>query len=81
MINSDTLVTGLCSEDIDMIESAIDEESGFVNEAIDIIGHNFHLIDMIYQISFLMDFHRKNKNELNGDSENESLTYIGKLYS
>ena len=46
MINNDTLTTGLlCSIDIDMIESAVaDEESGFVNETIDIIGHNFQSI-------------------------------------
>jgi hypothetical protein len=45
MINKDTMITGLlCSEDIDMIESAVsDDESGIVNEAIDIIGHNLHV--------------------------------------
>ena len=55
IINSDSLVTGLlCSEDINMIESAvIDEESGFVNETIDIIGHNFHLIDDELDANFL----------------------------
>lgn len=44
MINKDTLVTGLlCSEDIDMIESAVsNEDTGIVNESIDIIGHNLH---------------------------------------
>ena len=43
MINNDTLVTGLlCSEDVDMIESAVADDNGIVNEAIDIIGHNFH---------------------------------------
>ena len=44
VINNDTIFTGLlCSVDIDMIESAfVDEENGIINEAIDIIGHNFH---------------------------------------
>ena len=44
LINNDTLTTGLlCSVDIDIIEGAkLDEESGFVNESIDIIGHNLH---------------------------------------
>ena len=43
MINQDTLVTGLlCSEDVDMIESAVANEDGVIDEAIDIIGHNLH---------------------------------------
>ena len=44
LINADTLTTGLlCVENIDMIESAeINEDSGIVNEAIDIIGHNLY---------------------------------------
>ena len=42
LINNDTLTTGLlCSEDVDMIESVVADEFGVVNEAIDIIGHNF----------------------------------------
>ena len=83
MINSDTLVTGLlCSEDVDMIESAfVDEESGFVNETIDIIGHNFHLIDNTDDANFLSyAFSQSRIDELNGsNSENESLTYIGEI--
>ena len=83
MINSDTLVTGLlCSEDVDMIESAfVDEESGFVNEAIDIIGHNFHLIDNSDDANFLSYAFSQNRlEELDGtNSDNESLTYIGKI--
>ena len=83
MINRDTLVTGLlCVEDIDMIESAsIDENSGFVNESIDIIGHNFNNIDDIYSINFLSyGFSQERIEELIGNnSENESLTYIGEF--
>ena len=46
MINKDTLITGLlCSENIEMIENFYaDAETGLVNEAIDIIGHNLYLI-------------------------------------
>ena len=83
IINSDSLVTGLlCSEDINMIESAvIDEESGFVNEAIDIIGHNFHLIDDELDANFLSyAFSLERFEELNdANSENESLTYKGDI--
>ena len=83
IINNDSLVTGLlCSEDIDMIESVdIDEESGFVNEAIDIIGHNFHLIDSAYDANFLSyGFSQERIEELNGsNSENEVLTYKGEI--
>lgn len=83
IINSDSLVTGLlCSEDINMIESAvIDEESGFVNEAIDIIGHNFHLIDDELDANFLSyAFSLERFEELNdANSENESLTYKGNI--
>lgn len=83
IINSDTLVTGLlCTEDVEMIESAIvDEDSGFVNEAIDIIGHNFHLIDSPYDANFLSyAFSQERIEELNGsNSENEVLTYMGEI--
>ena len=83
IINSDSLVTGLlCSEDINMIESAvIDEDSGFVNEAIDIIGHNFHLIDDELDANFLSyAFSLERFEELNdANSENESLTYKGDI--
>lgn len=83
IINSDSLVTGLlCSEDINMIESAvIDEESGFVNETIDIIGHNFHLIDDELDANFLSyAFSLERFEELNdANSENESLTYKGDI--
>ena len=56
LINNDTLTTGLlCSVDIDIIEGAkLDEESGFVNESIDIIGHNLHnCIDILKYVNFL----------------------------
>ena len=86
MINSDTLVTGLlCTEDIDMIESAeIHEDSGFVNESIDIIGHNFHLIENEKEakdINFLSyGFSQERIEELDIDSsDNMSLTYIGDI--
>ena len=54
IINKDTLITGLlCSEDIDMIESAYVDEKGFVNEAIDIIGHNLNIVNDLSTINFL----------------------------
>ena len=83
IINSDSITTGLlCSEDTDMIESAvIDDASGFVNEAIDIIGHNFHLIDDVNDSNFLSyGFSQERIEELNGiNSDNESLTYKGDI--
>ena len=83
IINSDSMTTGLlCSEDTDMIESAvIDDASGFVNEAIDIIGHNFHLIDDVDDSNFLSyGFSQERIEELNGiNSDNESLTYKGDI--
>ena len=81
MINKDTLITGLlCSEDIDMIESAvIDDESGFVNEAIDIIGHNFHVIDDLYSVNFLSyAFSQDRIDDLHG-VDSDVLSYIGEL--
>lgn len=84
MINSDTLVTGLlCSEDVDMIESAkLDEESGFVNESIDIIGHNIYIretgVKDINFLSYALSLDRINE-LVDGDSENESITYIGEI--
>lgn len=84
MINSDTLVTGLlCAEDVDMIEDAkIDEESGFINETIDIIGHNFHnLITDAQSVNFLSyGLSQERIEEIVGiNSENESLTYRGEI--
>ena len=80
IINKDTLLTGLfCSEDVNMIESAVlDENSGFVNEAIDIIGHNFYLIDDEKDANFLSyGFSLDRLNELNSsdvddDSDSDS---------
>ena len=86
MINKDTLTTGLlCSEDVDMIESAtINEDAGFVNEAIDIIGHNFHHLVEEYSVnstSFLSYALSQSRIEEldNSNSDNESLTYLGEL--
>jgi hypothetical protein len=75
MINSDTMTTGLlCSIDVDAIESAdIDEESGFVNEVIDIVGHNFHnVVDDVQSINFLSyGFSQERIEDIYGyDSEN-----------
>jgi hypothetical protein len=55
MINNDTLTTGLlCSVDVDMIESAVADDNGFVNEAIDIIGHNlYNCYNDYHSINFL----------------------------
>ena len=53
IINSDTLATGLlCTVDVDMIEKPESNEEGFVNEAIDIIGHNIEQKN-IGEIKFL----------------------------
>ena len=71
MINKDTLVTGLlCSEDIDMIESAVsDENSGIVNEAIDIIGHNLHVSDQLASVKCLSyAFSQERINEITGEN-------------
>jgi hypothetical protein len=83
MINSDTLVTGLlCVEDIDMIESAfVDDESGFVNEAIDIIGHNFHTIDIEDRksVNFLSyAFSQERLNDIDS-VDSDSVSYIGEF--
>ena len=41
LINKDTLMTGLlCSEDIDMIESAVADENGIVNVTAKDLGTN-----------------------------------------
>ena len=81
MINNDTLMTGLlCSVDIDMIESAvIDDESGFVNEAIDIIGHNFHVIDDLYSVNFLSYAFSQDRIEDLRGVDSDVLSYIGEL--
>ena len=86
MINNDTLITGLlCSIDVDIIESGVlNEESGLVDEAIDIVGHNFHRLvetsDM-KSINFLSYALSQNRIEYLDDvnSDNESLTYLGQI--
>ena len=83
LINKDTLLTGLfCSTNIDMIESTyVDESTGVVNEAIDIIGHNFHLVNNKDSINFLSyGISQDRLDELDDyNSDNESLSYIGKI--
>ena len=70
MINRDTLVTGLlCVEDIDMIESAEINDEGFVNEAIDIIGHNLHCISEVGDMNFLSYGISSEKKEKDGSDE------------
>jgi hypothetical protein len=79
VINKDTMVTGLlCSVDINMIESAIvDEDSGFVNEAIDIIGHNLYEMNNIRNVKLLSyNFSSKRVQEINSTI---NLTYIGDI--
>ena len=85
IINNDTMSTGLlCSVDVDLIESAkMDEESGFVNETIDIIGHNFHsVIGDNPNINFLSyGISQERLEELIGySSDNDILTYRGEIY-
>ena len=88
IINRDTLLTGLlCSEDVDVIEKAeIHEKSGFVNEAIDIIGHNFEMLESginggISKMNFLSyGFSSERLGELDGgNSDSESSTYTGEI--
>ena len=83
MINRDTLTTGLfCSENIDMIENInFDDKSGVVNEAIDIIGHNFHLLknykglETINFLSYAISQDRIDE-IMEFNSDNESLTHV-----
>ena len=83
LINNDTLLTGLlCSEDVDLIESAIvDEDSGLVNESIDIIGHNFHNLitdSNVKSTNFLSYAMSQDRiNQLT--NSDEDLTYVGEL--
>lgn len=83
MINQDTLVTGLlCSEDIDMIESAVADENGVIDEAIDIIGHNLHIFAEKSDIQSLKilsyDFSQDRLDEINGENS-DNLTYFGDI--
>ena len=81
IINKDTLITGLlCSEDVDMIESAIADENGIVNETIDIIGHNLHLTK-IEDIKFLTYALTQDRiNELKGVNSDDSLVCPVNIY-
>ena len=84
LINNDTLLTGLlCSEDVDLIESAIvDEDSGLVNESIDIIGHNFHNLiadSNVKSTNFLSYAMSQDRINQLTNSDNEDLTYVGEL--
>jgi hypothetical protein len=67
--------------DVDKIESVyVDEESGFVNEAIDIIGHNFSIIDNSEDANFLSyGFSQSRLSELYPDDDKKGLTYIGEI--
>jgi hypothetical protein len=82
MINSDTMTTGLlCSEDVDMIEKVdINVDNGVIDEAIDIIGHNFHILvenSKVGSVNFLSYGISQDRIEEFDDSnsENENLTY------
>ena len=84
IINKDTSTTGLlCTIDVDLIENVfVDEETGLVNEGIDILGHNFHLmVDNAYDVNFLSyAISQERIDEIEGaDSEHGSLTYIGSI--
>lgn len=77
MINQDTLVTGLfCAEDVDMIESAVADDNGIVNEAIDIIGHNLHIFaskNNVKSVKLLSyGFSQDRLEELSGDNSDGS---------
>ena len=86
MINDDTLTTGLlCSEDVNMIESAVMDDRGFVNEAIDIIGHNLYSScgtdDSYSSLSFLSyAFSQEMIDKITtGDSDSERLSVISEI--
>ena len=83
LINNDTMTTGLlCSEDLDMIEKVdINEDNGIIDEAIDIIGHNFHrLVEnfKVESVNFLSyGFSQERIEEIeDSNSDNENLTYV-----
>ena len=83
MINQDTLVTGLlCSEDVDMVESAVADENGVIDEAIDIIGHNLHIFaedNNIQSLKLLSyDFSQDRLDEINGENS-DGLTYFAEI--
>lgn len=86
LINKDTLTTGLlCSIDNDLIESVEpDENSGFVDEINDIIGHNLYSlnekIEDVKLLSYGISQNRINKIREDQNNENaKSLTYIGDI--
>ena len=78
LINNDTLTTGLlCSEDIDMIESAVADENGVVNEAIDIIGHNLRIKEGNYSSISLLSYSLSQDRieELNGENSDSDQSF------
>lgn len=84
IINNDTTTTGLlCSIDVDRIENVyINEETGFVNEEIDIIGHNFYMSnDDPYSVKFLS--YGLSQDRISGlygdDSDGDGLSYISNI--
>ena len=82
MINQDTVSTGLlCVEDVDLIEGAeFNEDAGFVNEAIDIIGHNFDSLNSDYDsLNFLSYGLSQERIDALIDNTNKNLTYIGEI--
>lgn len=86
MINQDTLITGLlCSEDIDMIESAVADENGVIDEAIDIIGHNLHIFAENFNIEsskiLSYDFSQDRLEELLGvNSDSDKNLYFDEIF-
>ena len=80
IINKDTLITGLfCSEDIDMIESAVADDNGVVNEAIDIIGHNFKVFENIDILSYAVsDYEYSIEKEVEIHGKPTNKYYINK---
>ena len=84
LINKDTLTTGLlCAIDNDMIEKpSPDSDTGIVNEAIDIIGHNLeNRYSEVGKINFLSYAISENRlSEIKGsESDYESLTFRGEI--
>ena len=84
IINNDTTSTGLlCSIDVDRIENVyINEDTGFVNEEIDIIGHNFYMNnDDPYSVKFLS--YGLSQERISGlygdDSDGDGLSYISNI--
>ena len=82
MINRDTLLTGLlCVEDVDMIESALVNDEGVVNEVIDIIGHNLHSLDNNIENIKILSYgiSQERLGEFVNENSDDTMMYYGEI--